>query len=66
MTGTLYITVHTASIPSSTTYYFTLYDKYLSGSDYSRTVYRSGSFARTHSYTVVQPTAIKWRRQTFK
>ncbi len=58
MTGTLYITMHTASVPSSTTYQLTLYDKYFSGSDYSRSVYKSASFSRQASYTVVQPTSI--------
>ena len=66
MSGTLYITVNTASIPSSTNYRFSHYDKYFSGSDYSRSVYLSASFSRTSSYTLVQPTAISWRKQTFK
>ena len=66
MTGTLYVTFHTASIPTSTTYKLHLYDKYLSGSDYSRSVYKTASFSRTTSYSVVQPTAIQWRRPVFK
>ena len=53
MSGTLYITINTASIPSSTTYKFTHYDKYFSGSDYSRSVYLSSSFSRSTSYTLV-------------
>ena len=66
MSGTMYITLYTSSVPSSVTYKLTLYDKYLSGSDYSRSVYLSQSFSRTSSSTLVQPTSIKWRRQTYK
>ena len=66
MTGTIYITIYTASIPNSVTYKLSLYDKYMSSSDYSRSVYLSQSFGRTASYTLVQPTSINWRRQTFK
>ena len=66
MTGTIYITIYTASVPNSVTYKLTLYDKYLSGSDYSKSVYLSATFSRTASYTVLQPTAIKWRKQVFK
>lgn len=66
MTGTLYITFATDSIPASTTYTFTHYDKYLSGSDYSRSVYLSATFARSTSYNLVQPTSIQWRRQVYK
>ena len=66
MTGTLYITFATDSIPTSTTYTFTHYDKYLSGSDYSRAVLLSASFSRSSSYNLVQPTSIQWRRQVYK
>ena len=66
MSGTLYITIYTGSIPSSTTYTFTHYDRYFSSSDYSRSVHASSSFSRSSSYTLVQPTSISWRRQTFK
>lgn len=67
MTGTLYITLYMSSIPNSLTYQLDLYDKYLSGSDYSRTVSTSGNWARTASgYTLVQPTAINWRKQVYK
>lgn len=66
MSGYLYITLHTASVPTSTNYRLHLYDKYLGSSDYSRSAYTSQSFSRTTSYSVVQPTAIQWRRQVFK
>ena len=67
MTGTLYITLYTSSVPSSVTYQLSLYDKYISGSDYARSVYVSQSWSRTASgYNLVQPTSIRWRRQVYK
>ena len=67
MTGTLYITLYMSSIPSTLTYQLSLYDKYISGSDYSRTVYVSQSWSRTASgYSLVQPTSINWRKQVYK
>jgi len=69
MTDYLYITVYTNALPSTTTYIFELYDKYISASDYSRTVYLSNSFSHTPtsgSDVLVQKTAVQWRQQTYK
>ena len=66
MTGTLYITFYTNSVPNSVTYRLQLFDKYISGSDYAISVDKSATFARSTSHTLVQSTSILWRRQTFK
>lgn len=67
MTGTLEIVVFTSSVPSSVTYTFELYDKYISSSNYARSVVISNSFSRQASgFNVVQPTSIMWRRQVYK
>lgn len=67
-TGYLYITFQTDSVPSSSTYTFVLYDRYVSSTNYGASVSVSGTFSRTvsGSYTTLQPTSIKWRRQTYK
>lgn len=67
MTGTLYISLYTSSIPSTVSYTFQLFDKYVSGSDYGQSVSVSNSFSRVPSgFSVVQPTSIMWRRQVYK
>ena len=66
ITGTLYITLYTSSMPSSLTYRMQLYDKYISGSDYSIGVDITQSFSRSPPNTLVQSTSILWRRQAFK
>jgi hypothetical protein len=54
-------------MPNSATYTFWLFNKYVSASDYARTVAVSGPFGRVASgYIVAQPTSIMWRRQVYK
>jgi hypothetical protein len=67
MTGTLEIVLVTTTVPSSVSYTFELFDKWVSASDYSRSVAISNSFARVATnFTVVLPTTILWRRQVYK
>ena len=67
MTGTLEIVLVTTTVPSSVTYTFELFDKYVSGSDYARSVTVSNSFSRVAGgFNVVLPTTIIWRRQVYK
>lgn len=67
MTDYLYITLYTNALPTSTTYIFELFDKYISSSDYSRTVYISQSFTHTPgSDTLIQSTSVQWRQQKYK
>lgn len=67
ISGYLYVTLNTGSLPSSTTYIFEVFDRYVSGTNYGRSVYTTGSFARSASgYTLLQPTSMKWRRQAYK
>lgn len=67
MTGTLYIIAYTSSIPSSVTYTLEVFDKYVSGSDYGRSVAISSSFANVATgFNVVQPTKFMWRRMVYK
>lgn len=65
--GNIIFTLVTTSVPSSSTYTLTVYDKYVSGSDYARIIETSGSFSRPATgFNVVQPTTILWRRQVYK
>lgn len=67
MTGTLYINFYTSSVPNTVSYTFELFDKYITSSDYARTVAISNSWSRIASgYSLVQPTSIMWRRQAYK
>ena len=65
MTGTLYVTFNTQTIPQSCSYSVYLWDKYFSGSDNSRSVLVSSSFTRYTNYNLVQPTKIFWNRQAY-
>lgn len=66
-TGNLIITFSTTSVPSSTTFNFTLYDKYISGADYAISVDTSATLSNNPTgYTILQPTNILWRRQAYK
>lgn len=66
-TAHLIVTLSTSSVPSSTTFYFSLYDKYISSSDYGISVYTSTSLSNNPTgYTILQPTNILWRRQAYK
>ena len=66
-TGKLIVTMSTSSVPSSTTFYFWLYDKYISGRDYAISVYTSSTLSNNPTgYTILQPTNILWRRQVYK
>jgi hypothetical protein len=68
MTDYLYITLYTNALPTSTTYSFELFDKYISASDYARTVYIQQSFSHTPtgSDTLIQKTSVQWRQQRYK
>jgi hypothetical protein len=66
-TGQLVVTLSTSSVPSSTTFYFSLYDKYISSSDYGISVYTSTALSNNPTgYTILPPTNILWRRQAYK
>jgi len=66
-TGSLVITLSTSSVPSSTTFYFTLYDKYISPTDNGISVYTSATLSNNPTgYTILPPTNIVWRRQAYK
>lgn len=66
-TGRLIVTMSTSSVPSSTTFYFTLYDKYISGSDNGISVYTSTTLSNNPSgHTILPSTNIFWRRQAYK
>lgn len=66
-TGYLYITFQTDSVPSSSTYTFVLYDRYVSSTNYGAAVSVQSTFSRTApGHNILQPTSIKWRRQAYK
>ena len=61
------VTFSTGSNPSSSTITFELYDKYISSSDYARSVYVTTSFSNNPSgVTILPPTDIYWRRMAYK
>ncbi len=65
--GNLIVTMSTSSVPSSTTFLFWLYDKYISASDYAISVYTSNTLSNNPTgVTILQPTNIVWRRQVYK
>jgi hypothetical protein len=54
ISGYLYVTLNTGSLPSSTTYIFEVFDRYVSSTNYGRSVHTNGSFARSASgYTLL-------------
>ena len=66
-TGQLVVTLSTSSVPSSTTFYFSLYDKYISSSDYGISVYTSTALSNNPTgYSILPVTNILWRRQAYK
>jgi hypothetical protein len=66
-TGKLLITLATSSVPASTTFTFELYDKYISSTDYGRSVYVQQTITdNPSSVTVLPSTNILWRRMTYK
>jgi hypothetical protein len=66
-TGKLIITLSTSSAPSSATFYFTLYDKYISSGDNGISVYTSTTLSNNPSgVTILPSTNILWRRQAYK
>ena len=68
LTGTFVITLATDSVPANTTFTLTLYDKYISGSDYSVSVQVSSVKSKSPggSYSLLPSTNVLWRRQTYK
>ena len=54
-TGKLIVTLSTSSAPTSTTFYFTLYDKYISGSDYGISVYTSVTLSNNPTSVTILP-----------
>lgn len=67
-TDYLYVTFYTDNLPSSTSYTFKLFDKYYNSSDNGISVQVTGTFGRSPSGspTIMPPTSVKWRRQTYK
>lgn len=66
-TGKLIITLSTSSVPSSTTFTFELYDRYISSSDYGRSVYVTKTISNNPgSYSMLPSTSIVWRRMAYK
>ena len=66
-TGDLIVTFATESVPSSATITFELYDKYISSSDYARSVVVSTSIGNNPSGVTILPrTNIEWRRMVYK
>lgn len=68
MTDYLFITLYTSTLPASTSYYFELFDKYVSATDYARSVYVTGTISRNPygSDTLTQSTTVQWRQQKYK
>lgn len=67
LTGTFVITLSTDSVPSTTTFTLTLYEKYISSSDYAISVQVSSTKSDSPgSYTLLPSTNVLWRRQTYK
>ena len=65
-TGKLIVTFSTSSVPSSTTITVELYDKYVSGSDYGRSVRVQQTITNNPGYTILANTNIKWRRMAYR
>jgi hypothetical protein len=65
--GILVVTLSTTSIPSSTTFTLSLYDKYITGSDYGISVQVSQTISNAPGgYSFLPTTNILWRRQAYK
>lgn len=63
----MHVIVYTDSLPSSTSYRFSIFDKYDSTSNYGTSVYKTGTLTRPASgYSVPDQNSILWRPQKFK
>lgn len=66
-TGKLIITLSTSSVPSTTTFTFELYDRYVSSSNYGRSVLVTRTVSNSPSgYTILPSTNVLWRRMSYK
>lgn len=67
ITDYIYVTVYTAGLPSSSTFTFELFDKYISSTNYARSFAVSGTYCRSRGgYSTMDPTQIEWRRPFYK